>query len=120
MSNKHGYNEKERRMVINAIAGTAYTILKVMKHTRSMGWETMYRATIEALCQSANMLVGDNGGQEEIINRLAEAMTNGPDAGAPKPLTIDTKAATDIKSDDIKAEKPLIVSPNAIKNALSN
>jgi len=74
MSNRHNYSAKERRMVINAIAGTAYTILNVMKRCRSMDWKTQYGTCIEALCESADALVGDSGGREEVISRLADDM----------------------------------------------
>ena len=105
MSNKHGYNARERRLVINAVAGTAYTILKVIKHTRSMDWDTMYRTCIEAICLSADALVGDAGGSPEIINRLAGAMSGGVTSA--KPMSIKTEAA-------------LNVTPGAILNAHNN
>ena len=105
MSNKNGYNERERRLVINAVAGTAFTILKVIKHTRSMDFDTMYRTSIEAICLSADALVGDAGGSPEIINRLAEAMSNGVTSA--KPMSIKTEAA-------------LNVTPGAILNAHKN
>ena len=120
MSNMNGYNERERRMVINAVAGTAFTILKVIKHTRSMGWDTMYRTSIEAICQSADALVGDCGGQVEIINRLAEAIDNGARASAPKPMSIKTESIRTEVALTVDNDAPLIVSPGEIKNARNN
>ena len=70
-----------------------------------MGWETMYRTSVEAICQTADALVGDAGGSPEIINRLAEAISNGTQSV--KPLSIKTEAT-------------LNVTPGAILNAHNN
>lgn len=72
-----------------------------------MGWETMYRTSVEAICMTADALVGDAGGSPEIINRLAEAISNGAPSGPAKPLSIGTEAT-------------LTVTPGAIQNAANN
>jgi len=86
--NRNNLTAKERRLVINAIAGTAFTIFKVFKHCRSMGFDMQYKTAVEALCLTSDALVGDAGGREEVIQRLADAMEPAAQISAPSPIAI--------------------------------
>jgi len=84
--NRNNLTAKERRLVINAIAGTAFTIFKVFKHCRSMGFDMQYKTAVEALCLTSDAL--DAGGREEVIQRLADAMEPAAQISAPSPIAI--------------------------------
>ena len=86
--NRNNLTAKERRLVINAIAGTAFTIFKVFKHCQSKDFRTQYQIAVEALCLTTEALVGDAGGREEGIQRLADAMEPAAQISAPSPIAI--------------------------------
>ncbi len=81
--NRQGLSGRERRLVINAIAGTAYMILNAFKTFQAGGFPAQFTAAVEGLAVVSDQMVGDVDARNEVMQRLAEAVN-------PSPVSIST------------------------------